>query len=512
VISGITIERKAPDARRHAAIIRQRLLAADTLTVTAPDAARITGLPIDACREALLTLYGDVPAEIRVDAGGDMQFHFASLRHRRPSVRPSVAARGLDALATWYRRHADVLLILITMPLAPPFLFALFGNLQAFVRVIIMGDAGLAGWQAGLLAPLLIVALPALLVSGIGACLTILTFQALPLASLLLLVSAPVLVIDAIARNRAKELLVIGPLALVMVAVGLPLALFCWEKLKEAIFDSDWGRQTWTTVGRLLFGPRSETDALSDERRLTALIGQREGVLCRSDVMALFGWTPSQADRELTRILLDYGGEIAVTPKGAVLYRFGLHGGDDADVRPLYERGPGLRPFWGFPRIWQWLGAGTVLAALLGLALHPRLTLLPDVTTWAHLWGLRRDKEGLALLEGFGAWPYLLIAVPNLVRLIPWSWARWAWRRRQAWMPLLQLATEHPEGGLMKAVDTKRLSALGGTIDPERSSGTGEVWVHFPGQVLERHEADVARASLRQGARSLTEAMGAETV
>ncbi len=516
--ASITIEPKPPDAKGHAAIIRKALKTADSRLVSASQAAHLTGLPIDRCRDALLHLYSSYPGDITVDDTGELRFSFTSLDQRRPSAPAPLLGHWLQGLADWYGRHTDKILALITLPLVPPFLFTLFGNLQAYFKAIFMADTGLPGWALFLLTPMHMAAGLALLFSGIGACMSMLVFQALPIGGTLLLVAAPIILAYPFTHHgKAIHLLFFIPFAGLMVAMGIGMLGYFWTAFKEAVFDSanNWASQTWRVVGRVLFGPPPTRDALSDERRLTALIREQGGVLCRTDVMAQFGWTLAQAEQELTRILLDYGGEIAVSPKGAVLFRFRFDHDEQSRPKlpPVFERPSDQGPFWDFPLPVIVIAALTVAAALVGLWQHPKLMVLPNLEHWVALWGSRSDKkEGLQFLQGFGAWPYLFVLIPNLIRGVVWSGLYLAWQRQKAWWPLLRLATENPRGALMATVDSERLAALGGTVDPDKTSADGQFWVTFPAHALEQHDADRARRALRQGAKDLAQAIGAETV
>lgn len=515
--ASITIEAKPPDAKRHAGILRQAFQDAGDAPITASLAARVTGLPLDRCQDALLHLYGVHPGTITVDAAGTLQFRFDSLTQRRPAGRTPRLAAWTRPLAAWYTRHQDPILAALTYPLAPPCCFSLLGNLMGYMEAVTKPQFGVPGWWHLGLWPLDLVAAFGLLASGIGFGLTALMLS-LPIAGLVALAGAVAMAAYPVTHHgKAAHLLFFLPFSALMAGLGIVLLMWFAAGFRAAILGdgNTWARTTWRFVGNLLFGPPAPADSLVDERRLMALISRKRGVLCRLDVMACFGWTVSQAEGELTRILLDYGGEIAVSPKGAVLFRFQLDEppGDRPDVLPIYERGSDIPPFWALEPGEILSVALLLVAAGVGLWLHPHLDLFPTPATY-HRWAtvLPKTRNNLPMMQGFGAWPFLIVLVPNALRALPWLWKRWDESRLGTGWPLLRLAVESPTGSPVRHVRPNWLAALGGTIDPDRTTADGILWVAFPTHALEQAEARRARQALANGAGTLAAAIGAETL
>jgi hypothetical protein len=292
-----------------------------------------------------------------------------------------------------------------------------------------------------------------------------------------------------------------------MLPTGLVTAVvlvmgICWT-VATVLFYKHWvfgernlfGLRLWGHVSGLLFGgDPAWRDALSDERRLTALIARREGVLTTADLMALFGWTPDEADSQLARILLDYGGELVVTDEGAIAYRFpGLAGGEtaDADTRPAYEREAAHPAFWQAPVAFVRAFWAMVAVGLLGLALHPGRSFWPN---WAAEQGSWSDQ---VISQAFGGLPYALVLAVVGVRFVLHRRGRVAHEARQPFLRMLRLAVEHPEGRYVGRVPERLAAALGGTIDVDRTREDGKLWLHFPTLAASVRAAETLRAELR---------------
>ena len=73
--------------------------------------------------------------------------------------------------------------------------------------------------------------------------------------------------------------------------------------------------------GLFTFG-RERSDDLTDERNFTALLVACDGRIMVGDLVALYGWSVPKANDELTRLLVDYGGDIEVTDGGRLAFSF----------------------------------------------------------------------------------------------------------------------------------------------------------------------------------------------
>jgi hypothetical protein len=490
--SVIRIERKDAHVAQAAEQLRRALMAADRPDVTPAEAAAVSGLPIARCEEALLHLAAELAPRVRVSEAGTLRFTFASLQRPRPDARARMAA--------WLRRHAAGLKLAGLLMLVPPFFLTVGAHALALADLPAgFGAIALAlkpvGWA---------VAVPAYVLGAGG----FLQFQLFPVLGVALLAFALVVLLPAWLQDPSGDLWGMLPTGLVT-AVVLVMGL-CWTTAtalfyKHYVFGERnlFGRRLWGHVSGLLFGgDPTWRDALGDERRLTALIARREGVLTTADLMALFGWTPDEADRQLARILLDYGGEVVVTDDGAIAYRFpGLAGGEavaEADTRPVYEREAAYPGFWHAPvafvrGVWAMVAVG-----LLGLTLHPGRGFWPD---WAAANGSVSDQ---VISQAFGGLPYALVLAIVGVRAVLHRRGRAAHEARQPFLRLLRLAVEHPQGRYVGRVPERLAASLGGTIDVERTRADGKLWLHFPALVASARAAEALRAEGR-AARSAAE-------
>jgi hypothetical protein len=76
-------------------------------------------------------------------------------------------------------------------------------------------------------------------------------------------------------------------------------------------------------VFAFVFGPPTpKEDPLADEKQLVGYIRAQRGRIAAVDLVRLMGWTFPRAEQEVTRLMVDYGGEPEVTEDGVVLYTF----------------------------------------------------------------------------------------------------------------------------------------------------------------------------------------------
>jgi hypothetical protein len=76
-------------------------------------------------------------------------------------------------------------------------------------------------------------------------------------------------------------------------------------------------------VFAFVFGPPTPAvDPLADEKQLVGYIRAQRGRIAAVDLVRLMGWTFPRAEQEVTRLMVDYGGEPEVTEDGVVVYTF----------------------------------------------------------------------------------------------------------------------------------------------------------------------------------------------
>jgi hypothetical protein len=91
-------------------------------------------------------------------------------------------------------------------------------------------------------------------------------------------------------------------------------------------------------VNRFFFGPDvREPDPLAMERRILSEIRAQKGRIGLADVIRVTGLPRDQADPLMSRLLLDYDGDVEVSPEGGIFYRFEA-------LRKTVEAAPTERP------------------------------------------------------------------------------------------------------------------------------------------------------------------------
>jgi hypothetical protein len=85
------------------------------------------------------------------------------------------------------------------------------------------------------------------------------------------------------------------------------------------------GPQTpfYKRVFAFVFGPPAPAiDPLQDEKQIVAYIRAQRGRIAAVDLVRLMGWSFPRAEEEVTRLMVDYGGEPEVSDEGVVVYTF----------------------------------------------------------------------------------------------------------------------------------------------------------------------------------------------
>jgi hypothetical protein len=107
-------------------------------------------------------------------------------------------------------------------------------------------------------------------------------------------------------------------------------------------------------VNRFFFGPTSPApDPLETERRVVAAIRAGKGRIGLADVMRVTGLPREQADPLMSKLMLDYEGDVAVSQDGGIYYTFAAlrktaDGGETvADPPPAWSRAKPVPPLTG---------------------------------------------------------------------------------------------------------------------------------------------------------------------
>jgi hypothetical protein len=107
-------------------------------------------------------------------------------------------------------------------------------------------------------------------------------------------------------------------------------------------------------VNRFFFGPAAPPeDPREDERRLVAAIRAGKGRIGLADVMRVTGLPREQADPLMSKLMLDYEGDVGVSEEGGIVYRFpalrktATEHADEPQPPPAWARTKPLPPLTG---------------------------------------------------------------------------------------------------------------------------------------------------------------------
>lgn len=207
------------------------------------------------------------------------------------------------------------------------------------------------------------------------------------------------------------------------------------------------------------------------------LVLARDGVVGLGDLMVLFGWTRQQAFKELTRLMLDYGGDVRVDDDGRIDFIFEPFETFEpfepfesvAPSRPVAEPQPvwvrERRPAEVFDKEARRFDVRYLAFWLLGI-------LMPAFSTLgvAGLKGSTPSAIGMAVIL------LLPLYVPIRRMIVAWRDAKYSKRRRY-----LDVLQEFSAGNgelvrPMNFVETELLVDLGGDVLEEMAEGDNVVF------------------------------------
>ncbi len=179
-------------------------------------------------------------------------------------------------------------------------------------------------------------------------------------------------------------------------------------------------KRFYQSVFDFVFGPKTAPhDPREADKRLLAFLREHKGRVTAAELSALTGLSLASAEEELTRLMVEYDGEVEVANDGTLLYVF-------EDVLPSASV-TGTRWTWAWdaadpvpPLTGNTSGANTVIGAFAGFNLFASLTIGPAFLQRFHLAG---DPWAGFLVTLFPLiFSAIFFAVPA---------ARWAVRRRR---------------------------------------------------------------------------------
>ncbi len=149
-------------------------------------------------------------------------------------------------------------------------------------------------------------------------------------------------------------------------------------------------KRFYNSVFDFVFGPKSApVDARQEDKQLPAFLRANKGRMTATELSALGGTSLAGAEEELTRLMVEYDGEVEVADDGTLLYVF------DALMPSADERGVGAAK-WA----WSWdqpdalpsltgnsAGANAATAGFAGFNLIASMTIGPAFLEKVHLTG-----------------------------------------------------------------------------------------------------------------------------
>lgn len=127
-------------------------------------------------------------------------------------------------------------------------------------------------------------------------------------------------------------------------------------KSKSALLNQD-KKGFIASVYDFVFGPpRVDIDPLNNEKEVAAYLRQQKGILTTAELMALAGWTLSEAQAFFTDCLVRFQGEVEVTEGEGVIY------GEFDQVLRRVGHAAGGRVIWywdEYEPVYEWTGNST---------------------------------------------------------------------------------------------------------------------------------------------------------
>ncbi|QDG52198.1 hypothetical protein FIV42_16050 [Persicimonas caeni] len=422
------------------------------------EAVRVSGVPEHLCEPALAFLGTARGADVRLNEHDEVEYLFESF----------APMPGLLSLPGWLRPWAHRLRSGA----------AALGRFGAAVALSLV-TATIALVYLGLVHELSFPGQPVVQNVLLG----VVVLLALPALSLVFLVGAALLVlIQYMDSGFLLGLCVWAPILFVGYWITV-FSLRITQGVNRWLFDR---------LGGLFSFGRERIDDLSDERNFTALVAGCGGQICVADLVRLYGWDLARTHEELTRLLVDYGGDIVVTDDAQILYVFeGLDAGADpvGTPPPVWEREKAPQ------EVFRQEGGLVADAIALGAFFFGALGLWGAlVLTADELAGPASEQDVVAFVMAAGPWWQAVIAgCAAVLAAVPvYVFARHfvVWRRqrrfgeRRRFLELVELACSHPEGAFVDAerFRSEHLAALDARIDVERTEGA-KIWVSFPALV-----------------------------
>jgi hypothetical protein len=296
------------------------------------------------------------------------------------------------------------------------------------------------------------------------------------------------------------------------------------EERPRRWFDSkpsrrDEGPPFYERVDRFFFGPPAQVvDPEASKKAVLAEIRAKKGRIGLADVMRVTGLSRAEVDPLLSRLLVDYDGEVEVSDEGGIFYRFpDLRKTADArthssGAKPVWERREELPPVTG-----NTTGSNLLIGGLNAFNLFASIYVVANGLTFERMWAMFQGvpaidlpPPGVPLALGLVPLVFsLLLFLLPLGRMLLRPLRKRRVDRENGRRAVLQAVLEAaPAGGVAEAEIVRRyriasgsdpdpttlrreLVALGGDIDLE--SDVSEVRYRFRDLELEARAVEAER-------------------
>lgn len=453
----IRIEKRRFDAEGAAAKLRAALARHRVNPITPAEASVLSGVPLHSCEAGLLILAARNPSTITVDDDGTLRVSFHSLA--TPLTRWEHAkSRFIRWNYVFWSRFAQW----ATLNLLIAFILAFFSNIAA------LGEFGPDGYLSDFI----------YIVGIVPACVAMIILV-VTVAPLYLVGWAVVHLIESSEINDLPILV----LEAVISGLVIATATFLYVHFANGILR---GRDPFKALLAFFIGDRGPSrDSLADERRLTATIFAKGGVICSADLLSLFEWTPAEADAELVKILLAYGGDVHVTETGGIAYVFDKIGrsSETSSLKVESDRAPETAPtFVAASRRFTLGLAVMVVISLLLLAVGPIGRSLPMLEDYLAAYARHQSLLELLFEPGVGLWPILGLALWLGVRFVVWRRELRAYHAGERRRRLIRGIITNPSAVRVKqgAYSTRELALWGATYEPGDPREDGTAQLGFP--------------------------------
>ncbi len=268
---------------------------------TLGDVVRATGLPRDQTEQDLRALLGLYRSHLEVDEGGELLYLFDPSFERR--IPKDQLSDTLRAMARWSWKAFVVLFKISVMGILVFYVMAFCLLLiAAFVAMLSLGE-GVDGDGIG---------------DGIGEGLSGGAFDSISFWNTGDIVYVPYMIGDFGAAAASAPSLRVGHSAF-----SEPHALdprYVTDTVKARRSRKN---RFYEDVFAFVFGPTvPDPPSVADERDLLAWIESHRGVITLTELITRTGMSVQDAQQEMTRLLVRFGGDVEVSPEGQLLYTF----------------------------------------------------------------------------------------------------------------------------------------------------------------------------------------------